>query len=768
MSLGVKLLWRAQPCISLVQRLSLGPRGFRHLSFTSTLQARCRLSTSTEPSSTAGGLEPPSLQTHKIGEGGDRAIQDEATERPLRSASALARMTSIHPDTARGRLILRRKMKDHVPSSRASPMIKRAIQYPSRRASYLSWRKHVVSKRKQALHEIARDALGKTSNDDWRSILDFMIRHTPKFGEILDFKVGIGKGAAMHARATLSELDTNLWQIGRKHHCKIRVESGLYEDGPLILSLSGTSVSVRESLLELVRTVGKVAAVRVLDQTLHVSLPENWEGSAQGQLPIQLLRDGESAAEDETVTVYGHTTGAVEMASMAPRPKYKLYQLTTRADDIPRPIVWTKSSFEQYVAKLVFGRVPTHLQWSLYPVGLDHQTTVVHLLTKLFTSEDLRAAWSVSALKLALQYILLRGTIFRPAARTISYQAELQHLPLDAETFQTFLDSAARAGDLSGFKSVLKAMYRKGHYFRAETWTAFLGMIQDPRIKSYIMRRMKSRDLHRLRPILEEFGRQTVMLDLESRIDTVTSIQRLLEAQDKQYGPSWLDRITFNKMINVLGAHGKLGLCHELLDLVDHDQRVRPDHYTLNTMMTHTKSIPQKIALLSRWPKLGPDGVTYQLLFQTAWKQRLPNMLRVIWRYGVFANLTNSKMRHTLMILMHPELELSSNRAFLKAWEDVILGRDELIAGRLQDTSGAGRFGTVHLMKRYMEDAGGRRPLIGLETKLREAYDMDMRIHKLNKERVEMSSSMRESLTVDIPLGIVQTQKEFGVRRIPS
>ncbi|KAF2965529.1 hypothetical protein GQX73_g8041 [Xylaria multiplex] len=654
-------------------------------------------------------------------------------------------------------------MKTRVPSSRASPLIKRAIQYPSRRTSYMSWRKHVVSMRKQALHEYSREVLGKPLNEDWRSIMDFMIRHTPKFGEILDFKVGIGKGAATHARATLSDLDTNLFQIGRKHHCKIRVESGLREDEPLILSLSGTSVSVRESLLELVRTVGKVAAVRVLDQALQVSSPEHWDGSAHGQLPIRLLHDGESVAEDETVTVYGHATGVAEMTSS---PRHRLYQLTMRADEIPRPNVWTKSSFEQYVAKLVFARVPTHLQWSLYPVGLDHQATVIHLLTKLFTSEDLRPAWSTSALRMALQFIQLRGAMFRPAARTISYHAELHHLPLDAETFQTFLDGAAKAGDLSGFKSVLNAMYRKGHYFRAETWTAFLGMIQDPRIKSYIMRKMRSRDLHRLRPILEEFGRQSVMRTVESRVDTVTSIHRLVQAQDTLYGPSWLDKMTLNKMIDVLGSHKKLGLCHELLDLVDQDQRVRPDHYTLNTMMKHTRSIPQKIALLSRWPQLSPDDVTYHQLFQTAWKQRLPNMLRVIWRYSVFANLTNSKMRHTLMMLMRPELFLSKNRSFLKAWEDVILGREELVAGRLLDPGGDRGFGSVHLMKRYREDAGDCQPLVELETKLREAYDMDMKIHKLNKEGVEITQSMRDGLTVDIPLGIQQT--EVGVRRVLS
>ncbi|KAI1274012.1 hypothetical protein F5Y07DRAFT_374750 [Xylaria sp. FL0933] len=763
MSLGVKSLWRAQSHLRLVQGLSLGPREFRNQQpARSTLQARCWLSSSAEFPSPIGDPEPLSIQKLEIGqETTDVAPRDERQKGPLRRA--FARKPAALSPSAQRRASLRRKMKAHVPSSYVTPMIKPSIQYPSKRASRRSLRKHVASARKQALHELARDALNKAPND-WRSTLDFMIRHTPKFGEVLDFKVGIGKGNAAQARATLSGLDTNLWQIQQRHHCKIRVESGFREDEPLILSLSGTTLSVRQALLELVGTVGRVSAVRVLDPALQISPTELWRGSPQGQSRIQLLRDGESAAEEEMVTVYGNST---DFAKMAERPKHKLYQLTCRADEIPRPTVWTRSSFERYVAKLVFARVPTHLHQSLYPIGLSHQATVVHLLTRLFSSEDLRDFMSVTALKMALQYIHARAPVFRPAARAISYQAELQHLPLDAEVFQTFLTSAARAGDIQGFNSVLRAMHRKGHYMRVETWNSFLTMIQNPKVKSYITRKMRSRGLHRLRPILEEIGRQKVILFLQNFSDTEIDMQRLLHAQESKYGSSWLDTITLNRIIDVLGSRGSLEACHELLDSVDDSRLVKPDHYTLNTMMTHTMSIPQKIALLSRWPKLRPDDVTYQLFFKAAWKQRLPNMLRIIWRYAVFANLTNSKMRYTLKELMRPRSVLSKNRALIKEWEDVILGRSELEAGRLLSSEGGKGFGTTYLMNKYKKDAGELRPLVDLAAKLQEAYEMDMKIHKLIKEGVEMSPSMKESLTVGIPLGQTQTGKQGASNEAP-
>ncbi|KAI0873175.1 hypothetical protein GGS24DRAFT_464777 [Hypoxylon argillaceum] len=752
MYLGVKSLWRARSCVRLVQGLSLLPRESRNLPFSSALQTRCWLSSLAEPS-------PPVGVAEGAGDAAVLGVEGKQAERGVVRKCEVGGRPKARPKvpatasySALWRRFVKRVQRTQELGSLPAPMIKRSIEYKTRYGSSRSRKKYMKSVGRQALHEYAREALHKPRND-WRWTFDFMIRSTPKFGEVLDFKVGIGRAAAARARASLSKLDTNLWQIQQRHKCKIRIESTRHEDAPLILSLSGTTVSIRDALLELVSVVGKVTAVRVLDPSLQISSPEIWKGANLGERPIRLLQDGESAVEDETVTVYGHNIDNIDFFRMAQRPRLKPYQLTIRADEIPRPTVWTTSSFEQYVAKLVLAQVPTHLHQSLYPVGLNHQGIVVQLLTGLFTSEDLRAAVSLSAMKMALRYIHARDPLYRPAARSIFYQVELLHLPLDAETFQSFLISASKAGDLQGFNSVLKAMHRKGLYAGVETWTAFLAMIQDPKIKLFIMKKMKSRGLHRLQPILAEMGRQNMLIELERRPNPGVKIQRIMQGQDKNYGTSWLNTITLNRMINVIGSRGDLGACYELLDLVERDQRTRPDQYTLNTMVVHTRSIPQRIALLSRLPRVEPDSITYGQFFHVAWKQRLPNMLRVIWRYAVFANTTYSHMRYTLTLLLRPELVLSNNRAFLKAWEDVIFGRSELAAGRLSVSGTSRQCGSLLLMEIYKKNAGGQQPLVGLAAKLQEAYEMDMKIHKMNKEVAEFTPEMMDSLTVDIPMG---------------
>lgn len=763
MSLGVKSLWRAQSRLGLVQRLALVPRVSRNQPTGSIFQPRCLLSSPAESPSPTAEPQTPTIRKVEIDQKTKDKLPQDETRRNLRSAS-------VPTPTARGRLFLRQKSKTQALSSRVAPLIKRPMPQLSRHAKKRALGKHIVSRRRQALHEYFNEVLDKPRNN-WNSTLDFMIRHTPKVDEIMDFKVKIGKAAAARARATLSDLDTNLWQIQQRHNCKIHVESGFRADEPLVLSLSGSNISIRGSLLELVRVIGKVSAVKVLDPTLQVSSPTFWEGNhAEGQMPITLLEDGEPAAEDDIMTVYGDKDNFIAMSE---RPKYKQYKLTTRADEIPRPTAWTKSSFEQYVAKLVFGKLPNQLHWSLYPTTPDHQTTVVQLLTTLFSSDALQPVMTLTALKMALQYIHGRGPVFRPAARTLLLQAEEQRLPLDVKIYQDFLVSASKGRDLQGFNSVLKAMLKKGHYVRPQTWVAFLKMIEDPVIKRHIMAKMRRLGMGHLQPILAKIGREEVVMELEQSTSAEIDVQRLVDAADSQYGRSWLDTMTLNRILHVLGARGNLEACRELLDLIEREQRAKPDTYTLNTMIWHTRSIPGQITLLSQLPNVHPNQNTYHHLFQAAWTQRLPNMLRVVWRYAVLSGLSDSKMRQRLSVLLRNELTWSKQRGFLKEWDRVIFGRRELDACRLGAAQGASILGIGSLMDKYMKDAAGKQPLVALGPKLLEAYEMDKRIHTLNREGelVLSSPSDQDSLTVEIPMvvkeapGRVESGEELVFRR---
>jgi len=744
----------SRPCGNLFQGLSLVPRGSRNwLSKNQQFSTQHRISSTTKRCSlSTGSAEHIAVSNAETKNKECEALRNDAAGTALESSLGETRLgapSTSNRQVPRKRDTFRHVAKTRLPSELSNPLITPATRYPSRRASHNALRKQVAAARRLSLTEYIGEELGKPKNT-WSSTLSFMLQHTPEYSEVSDFRIGIEKGEILLAHATLREFEAEVWELRRKHECKVRIESNARDGALIILSLSGTNISIRELLSELVRIVGKISAVKVLDERQETSLLEDLGNRSDRQYLIPPPDSGEHGAKDEKNAVFKYIdTDLVGEYGYRRRSPYKL---TQRADHIPRPAVWTEDSFEQYVADLVFAQVPAHLNHSLYPVGKpDHQSTVVGLLTELFTSEDLQSFISAPAVKMALSYINKRGSVFLPEARTIFYQAELRRL-VDAETFQSSLAQTSQAGNLRAFRSALGAMCKRGHYVGAGVWKAFLKMVKDPVIKLNIMNTMRSRRLHLLPSVRAELGRQTALIFLRRPENRDKDIRSLLAAQNRTYGTSWLNTMTINQMLDILGAHGNLGACDELLEYMETSQRARPDQYTLNIMMTHTRSIPRKIALLSRWPELRPDAVSYQLLFSTAWRQRLPNMLGVVWRYSVFAGHTSFKMRQSLTMLVRPQTDMSKRMWSLKAWEDVVFGRDVLAAGRLLHIDNPESFGAWTLMKQYMEDAGERRPLVGLGPKLQEAYEMDMKIKNLQREGGKSTSS--GNLAVEIPLGV--------------
>lgn len=626
-------------------------------------------------------------------------------------------------------------------------LVKPLVKYPDRFKSLRSLRRHKRSAAKQHLYDAHHEAASNPPSH-WRSTLNFMLRHTHNVGEILNFRVIVGRGIAAEAYKALSEPDMSLSQISSRNESLIRIEEFSPGNGELVLNLSGSEDSIRKSLVDLVGLMGRVTAVRVTDPSWEPLLLDAWKGASEKQPGIRLIADSNVAADDMTVTV---------QASVSNSNKYRQYMLTRRADEIERPIEWTKIAFEKYVAVLVRGQIPSNLAQSLYPEGPNHQETVVSLLLDLFTSEETRSAASVSALKLAVNFTESRGGGFRQASRSIFNQVDSLNLPLDAEIFNIFLISASKARDLNGFDTILKMMIRKGFAVQGGAWVAFLTMIEDPSAKSYVAAKLRVKKLNRNPSVRRAIGRQMALLNLERQLLTEFDIKEFINSQKRKYGSGWLDTMTLHRIFDILGTHGQLEACNILWDLVCAEHIASPDVVLLNVMLTHTRSISRKVTTLQSilassresMPWLQPDHVTYHLLFRVAWTRQYPNMLRVVLRYSALAKLTSPKMRQSLTNLLRPDRHSSTRRVFLKFWEDVIFGRAELDEMR---TRHADKLNSMHLVSKYLNQAKDMRPSVPFETKLDEALTMDTKIHKLLKEGTIMSASMRESLSVDIPL----------------
>ncbi|KAI2624995.1 hypothetical protein GGR54DRAFT_594438 [Hypoxylon sp. NC1633] len=717
--------------------------------------------------------------------------------------SSPQRFSSLSPSTGKaasvvklekgrnGKWLIEKKKSNAKPVD--SALIRQAVQFPDKKETRRSFRKHVRSAATQAFYEAAYDIdpfTGLKTESTVQSTFDFMMRHTPQIGEALYFRVILGKGVAAEARELLLQPDMRLSQISQRNESVIRIEETSPESGELVLALSGYENSVLKSLLEIVGVVGKITAIRVSDPAWESVLRDLWRTIEADRPGFQLLGNKEVAVDDRTATV---------LLAFPQSMKYKNYTLTKRADEIARPTEWTKVTFEEYVAALVHGQVPTHLARSLYPGNSpDHQSTVISILTELFTSEHTKEAASVSALKMAIRYIESRGFGFHQKSRDIFIQAESMGLPMDAEIFDIFLVTASKAKALINFNSILRMMVRKGYPPQSRAWAAFMEMVQDPKVKRSMIQKLIQAGYNRNPAIRRTIVRQIAMnnleklftdplppaLEAEKLVDgPLDSLQKTardrqeLSTQDKElviqdyiedqnkHGSGWLDTMTLNRIVDVLGAHKRVDLCFGFLEVVSASRVVSADVVTLNTILTHV-STPELLAevlqsVLRFWPKLTPDNVTYEILFRTAWKRRCPNMLRVIWRYAAFAKKTTSKLRYRMERLFDERFQLrSKRRGFYKGWEDMIAGLSDFAEIRALDPD---EHNSQQVIIECASHAGRMKPIVPFATKLKEAQLMDKKIHKLVYDQVDMSPSMIESLSVDIPcVRLVPRDREDG------
>ncbi|KAH8670875.1 hypothetical protein BX600DRAFT_509610 [Xylariales sp. PMI_506] len=734
MSLGIQAAWRARAYTSTVKGLSPISRDLRHLA--SPLGTDCIRHASSASLEKASGSNTKPRRT------------EPATENVITSSRSALRRAIL------SRIIKQRGTFDADSSTTASALVKVEATYPSKHAVTSSRRKNTKSLARQDLWAHAR-RVGDKPATDYRAVVDFLYKFTPPFGTIYDLKITIKREAATGVRELLPEYISSVQNLMLGSQCNIRFDQP-NEDGSLGINLSGSEHGVRRTLVELLKAVPKVKAVRVMDSDSRGMLLDLWQRSENKLAPIPLLEAGQIAPPNSHVLTL-HRDYSFRATGLVKAQNYTLYH---RADRIPRPSVWTQTSMESYVASLVYGVIPPHLVNNLYKGGPDHQQTVVGLLVDLFQSEEARPALTTRTLAMALAYIQDKKLSFRPAARSIFNQSEIYNIPMDTKICNLLLKGSSRSGDLDGFFTVLKMMARKGYCPDSETWLLLLHLVEDVRAKGMILSRMEKLDLNRIQSTLVKVGRHMAPYKLDSMLRKAAfksglksgSIRAFVGDLDAVYSQDWLDVVTYNRMLDVLGRHGARELVSELLDMVQETRRIKPDIISLNSIITHNRSISEIIATLgnfqSHWPAAKLEEDTYHMLFRIAWKRRDPNMLRVIWRYACLALQSSSKMRHQLEGLLQKSREPCS-KPLLQDWIDMILGEEALSALRSQHGHNVR---VVQVAKWYGSQASRLQPECTFASKLAEAYEKDQIIHSELKGKKKIEDSLRQPLTVEIPL----------------
>ncbi|CAK7197575.1 hypothetical protein SEUCBS139899_000223 [Sporothrix eucalyptigena] len=310
------------------------------------------------------------------------------------------------------------------------------------------------------------------------------------------------------------------------------------------------------------------------------------------------------------------------------------------AHQIPRPdenAPWTPISLERYVAALVNGRPPAHLAPKLYPQDItwskkadnvidagvkggaengdpdsatdfntpagevnpvrnNHDRTVVNLLLALFHEEAAKHALSMSAFKMALEFMCKHGETYRPEVRSLFERADMIQMPMDTETFNILLASQVKTQDLRNFGATLALMNRRAMKPDLTTWLLFMRLFESEEVKRHILRTMHAsrRDLLDLPEALGSIAQELVEYDARRAVfqrkqeqqntqngpeaqlmqDQAASIfiDEFIGRQTERYGPGWLSRTAANRIVEVFGSHGLFTECLQLLSILRQQQ----------------------------------------------------------------------------------------------------------------------------------------------------------------------------------------------------
>lgn len=322
------------------------------------------------------------------------------------------------------------------------------------------------------------------------------------------------------------------------------------------------------------------------------------------------------------------------------------------ADHIPRPEVWSKTSFEDYVASLVNSSVTGSLHGQYYKGNDSHISSVVRLLRELFASPLLFAYPSITACNIAMAYCYKVSQFAE--ARSILSRMEDHNLLTSLETFNILLRGSAKCKNPQHFRYILQQMIERGLKPNADTWMIFYQISMSDHARSEVYHRMRDKGVLVDPLAMKSFLTLASRTVLNEHIEEGRSVASFLEYLDS---PGELGRLTTavgNTILDEVGNRSSIqDVMTTLKDLKQH--RMQFDEVTLNTVLHHclpNRDHDDAIKTLRRfrqWYTLLPGKLAYDALFLLAWRSRFFNCSKVVWRYACTEGFLGHRMKKLVL-----------------------------------------------------------------------------------------------------------------------
>jgi len=390
---------------------------------------------------------------------------------------------------------------------------------------------------------------------------------------------------------------------------------------------------------------GKNKADRILVSQL---LKDKGRTSYDWRIPLLQL---EQYYKPQYVEATAESEGLFCKGDTARRVYIEPNRALTLARDVPEPKSWSEASLLFYIedatesqasqARISPALKPQHRDWS-------NVTDIADIIYHLFHRRALRTLLTVDACNTALRFFYKHGMFSR--ARAIYIQMETMKMPIPTETFNIILRSAAGHRDLHNFSFLLHNMIQRGFRPDEETWVNLLMAINSTAVRAVILYKMKENNMLGKPGIGPDVAALMVQHDLTFHLGNGHSFDEFLNHMDSRYGVRWLSTSAGNSLLN---ESGKRRSAVESLDLLDgmKQRGFIPDEVSINTLLRKCLLFRQDkdaIEILHAFYgqfDLRPRHLVHETLFVQAWKNRMLNFARVIWRLACIGGFVTFTMR---------------------------------------------------------------------------------------------------------------------------
>ena len=323
-----------------------------------------------------------------------------------------------------------------------------------------------------------------------------------------------------------------------------------------------------------------------------------------------------------------------------------------RVDQIPRPQVWSVITFKSYVEDLTRSTVDRLVQRQIYGNKGSHVNAVANVLEKLFQDTGMKSFLSLKACNIALHFFYESCMISK--ARVLVTYMEKLHLKLEPETFDIILRGSAANKDLHNYTYHLQSMIKRGYKPNPRTWSSLLMAVDSSEARASIVQAMRERKMLKSLSVSRDVVDLTIRDEVAKHIDGRKEMSALFTAMDTRYAPGWLTVSGANIILDEISMRQSAWQAFDLLKEI-RNRVSRLDKVSLNTLLSHCSHIRAHdltIDVLNYFEvnhSIIPAQKEYEVLFKQAWRSRLYNFAKVIWRSACMDTAVTFKMQKLVM-----------------------------------------------------------------------------------------------------------------------